>query len=82
MSIGKAPLPRSAAYDKWLSDTRKLHDRQLVVDLLRAKYQLSLHETVGCRPEVVQMRQKRYHEHLAELKAQWSAEDKIDAGSL
>lgn len=54
--------------------------RLQTLDLLREKYQLSLAECQGVAPEVVQERQRQYHEHLKRLRAVWKKEDEEKYG--
>lgn len=50
--------------------------RQLALNLLREKYQLSFFECQGQLPAVVRERQRLYTEHLNRLKAIWDNEDR------
>lgn len=54
--------------------------RMDVLRILREKYQLSLAECQGQKPEVVQERQRQYLEHLKRLQAQWKKEDEEKYG--
>lgn len=67
--------PKGKLTQCFLNALYRHHLRIDVIDLLRQKYQLSLHEIQGTDPAIVQGRQKQYNEHLSRLKAIWAQED-------
>ncbi len=69
------PIKRSKLSLDWFDRIYRHELRLRTLDLLREKYQLSLHECMSAAPEVVRERQARYDEHLERLKAIWKSED-------
>jgi len=68
-------LPKTKISQKHFDALYRHECRQLALNLLREKYQLSFHECQGVAPAVVQERQRLYTEHLDRLKAIWKLED-------
>ena len=72
----KAPnKPKGKLTQEYLDALYTYNMRLTAIDLLRQKYQLSLHEVQGVLPEIVRQRRMAYDEHLERLKAIWRKED-------
>lgn len=69
---------RPEQFDELVQDFTRKMDRQWVLDMLRDKHGLSLHEAAGRDPAEIQRRQAVYEDDLAELKKKWEAEDAQD----
>lgn len=67
--------PKGKLTAQYLDSLFNYNMRLTAIDLLRQKYQLSLHEAQGVLPEVVRQRREKYDEHLARLKEIWRKED-------
>lgn len=67
--------PKGKISQKHFDALYRFECRQMAINLLREKYQLSYHECQGVSPSVVQERQRLYSEHLGRLREIWDQED-------
>lgn len=76
MPIDSGTKPPKGKYSQaWFDAVYRHQTRLMALQLLKEKYQLSLHECQGVSPDVVRERQRLYDEHLARLRAVWRLED-------